>query len=304
MKKNISKAKLFVRYKYFYIMLLPVVVWYIVFCYAPIYGLVMAFQNYSVGLGFFRSPFVGLDNFIELMDDKYFMRAFNNTAIIALQRIIFCGSFEIILALILNEVRHIKIRKSLQTILYLPHFLSWVVVASIFITVTSPQRGLLMPIFQSFGLKAPDLMSSSRIFRTILIVTDMWKEAGFGTIIYIAAIAGVDVSLYESAVMDGAGRFKQLLHITLPGISATIIIMLILYVGQSMTWGFDQVYNLYNKLVYETGDILDTYIVRTAMGDSRFSYAAAAGFFRSVICSALLVLTNMVSKKITGKGIY
>jgi len=292
------------RFKYFYLMLIPVVVWYILFCYYPIYGLVMAFQDFSMGAGYWRSPWVGLKHFYELFRDAYFLRAFRNTAIIALQRLAFGSTFEIVLALLLNEVRHISFRKTVQTIVYLPHFLSWVIVASVFVTMLNPERGLIAPVFALFGAKAPSLLTDASIFRPVLIVTDIWKSAGFATIIYVAAIAGIDPTLYEAAVIDGAGRWRQLWNVTLPGISLTVTIMIIIYIGQSMTWGFDQIYNLYNRLVYETGDIIDTYIVRSVMGDNKFSYAAAAGMFRSVICTSLLLVANFLSKRLTGKGIF
>lgn len=305
---NISNKKVLwkriVSYKYFYFMLVPVFVWYVIFCYAPIYGLVMAFQNFSMAQGFFKSPFVGLTHFIRLFNDEYFFRAFWNTTILAIYRVVFCCTFEIVVALLLNELRSKHFRKSVQTIIYLPHFLSWVIVASVFLTVMSPESGLIGPLFELFGKEAPSLLIDPSKFRMILITTAMWKEAGFGTIIYIAAIAGIDPCTYEAAWIDGANRWKQLLYVTLPGIRATIVVMIVLNIGRSLTWGFDQVYNLYNPLVYATGDILDTYIVRTAMVDNRFSYAAAAGLFRSVICLTLLLLTNKASKKISGQGMY
>ena len=299
-----TKWKKILRYKYLYLMFLPVLIWYIIFHYVPIYGLVMVFQDFKMSKGFFGSAFVGLGNFARLFEDKYFWRAFNNTVIISLLRVAFGCSFEIIVALLLNEIRKRAFRKTIQTILYLPHFLSWVIVASIFIIMLSPDRGIIGPIFTMLGREVPVPLQEAGLFRGILISTAMWKEVGFGTIIYVAALAGIDQELYSAAKIDGADRWKQLLHITLPGISSTIAVMIILNLGQCLNWGFDQVYNLYNTLVYETGDILDTFIVRTAMSDNQFSYAATIGVFRSVIATVLLFTANKVMKKVMGHTIY
>jgi len=292
------------RYKYLYIIFIPVLVWYIIFCYIPMYGIIMAFQDYTMSKGFFASPFVGLKNFRELFRDEYFLRAFSNTVIIAVYRMLTEFPFSIILALLLNEIRHIGYRKTIQTIIYLPHFLSWVIVASIFITVFSPEDGLVTTLFAAMGVHIPDVLTKSDSFRSVLILTDIWKESGWMTVIYVAAIAGIDIQLYEAATIDGAGRWRQMWNITLPGIRSTIVIMFILTLGQILTWGFDQVYNFYNPLVYDTGDILDTYIFRTALADIRFSYAAAAGLFRSVICTALLLVSNNVVKLLGEESIY
>lgn len=292
------------RYKYLYIIFIPVLIWYIIFCYVPMYGIIMAFQDYTMSKGFFASPFVGLKNFRDLFQDEYFLRAFSNTVIIAVYRMLTEFPFSIILALLLNEIRHINYRKTIQTIIYLPHFLSWVIVASIFITIFSPEDGLVTTLFASMGVQIPDVLTKADSFRSVLILTDIWKESGWMTVIYVAAIAGIDVQLYEAATIDGAGRWLQMWHVTLPGIRSTIVIMFILTLGQILTWGFDQVYNFYNPLVYDTGDILDTYIFRTALADIRFNYAAAAGLFRSVICTALLLVSNNVVKLLGEESIY
>ena len=243
------------RYKYLYIIFIPVLIWYIIFCYVPMYGIIMAFQDYTMSKGFFASPFVGLKNFRDLFQDEYFLRAFSNTVIIAVYRMLTEFPFSIILALLLNEIRHINYRKTIQTIIYLPHFLSWVIVASIFITIFSPEDGLVTTLFASMGVQIPDVLTKADSFRSVLILTDIWKESGWMTVIYVAAIAGIDVQLYEAATIDGAGRWLQMWHVTLPGIRSTIVIMFILTLGQILTWGFDQVYNFYNPLVYDTGDI-------------------------------------------------
>ncbi|MDI9483692.1 MAG: ABC transporter permease subunit [Bacillota bacterium] len=292
------------KYKYLYLIFIPVLAWYIIFCYIPMYGIVMAFQDYTMSKGFFASPFVGFANFRELFQDDYFLRAFSNTVIIAVYRMLTEFPFSIILALLLNEIRHIKYRKTIQTVIYLPHFLSWVIVASIFITVFSPENGLVTTLFSTIGVQIPDVLTTAKSFRSVLILTDIWKESGWMTVIYVAAIAAIDIQLYEAATIDGAGRWRQMWYVTLPGIRNTIVIMFILTLGQILTWGFDQVYNFYNPLVYDTGDILDTYIFRTALADIRFSYAAAAGLFRSVICTALLLVSNKIVKLFGEESIY
>lgn len=292
------------EHKYFYMMFAPVLLWYVLFQYMPMYGIIMAFQDFSYGKGFAGSPFVGLKHFRLLLQDEFFLRAFKNTVIIAIYRVSICCAFEIVVALALNEVRIRFFRKTVQTILYMPHFLSWVIVGSIFITMLSPVRGILKPLFGLFGQPAPAPFIKPGLFRGVLIATSMWKSTGFGTIIYMAALAGIDPDLYQAASIDGANRWKQLWHVTLPGIKSTIVVLYILNLGQCLKWGFDQVFNMYNRLVFVTGDIVDTFIVRTAMADNRFSYAAAAGLILSVISLCMLIAANKVMKKVAGHSIY
>jgi putative aldouronate transport system permease protein len=296
-----KKLKHILRYKYMYLMLIPVLIWYAIFCYVPMYGITMAFQDYTMSKGFFHSPFVGLKHFKELFGEEDFWRAFWNTVIIAVYRLLTQFPIPIIIALLLNEVRHLKFRKSVQTIIYLPHFISWVIVASIFITFFSPESGILAAIFKD---QATDLLTNPDRFRLILILTDLWKEAGFATVIYVAAMASINSEHYEAAVIDGAGRWSLVRHVTIPGIRNVIFIMFILIIGKVLTWGFDQVYNFYNPMVYSTGDILDTYIFRTSLSDSKFSYAAAAGLLKSVICAALLIAANRIVKAFGQESVY
>lgn len=292
------------HYKYYYLMLVPVLIWYAIFCYVPMYGLVMAFQDFLMSKGFFRSPFVGLKHFVELYNDPDFVRAFVNTVLIALLRMVTEFPFGIILALLLNEMRHAKLRKGLQTIVYLPHFISWVIVASIFFTFLSPEKGLPQAVYAALGKDAPDYLTNPGNFRALLILSDIWKEAGFSTVVYIAAMAAIDPQLYEAALMDGAGRWGQMWHVTLPGISNIVVVMFILTIGQILNWGFDQVYNFYSPTVYSTGDIIDTYIFRSALGDNRFSFAAAAGLVKSILCAALLLGSNALVRKLGEESIY
>ena len=293
------------RYKYFYLMFLPILIWYIMFHYVSMYGIIMAFQDFSYAKGYSGSEWVGLKHFKALFQDEYFLRALRNTVVISLYRVTICCSFEIILALLLNEVRARLFRKTVQTVLYIPHFLSWVIISSVFLTLLSSDRGVVQPLAELLGAEgrvAPLLDADA--FRPLLIITAMWKEAGFGTIMYIAAIAGIDPGLYEAAKIDGANRWQQLLYVTLPGLKSTIVVMTILNLGQCLKWGFDQVYNLYNRMVFDTGDIVDTFIVRTAMADGRWSYAAAAGLVMSLMCMTILLVANKVMKKVAGHSIY
>lgn len=302
--RHCTLRKRVARSKYLYLLLIPVLIWYCIFCYGPMYGLVTAFQDYNMNKGVLGSPFVGLKHFKALMVDKYFWRAFQNTLIIALYRIIFVFPVGILLALLLNELKPRVFKKGVQTCLYLPHFLSWVIAASIVIAILSPDIGLVDGICRAFGWKTPVLLTKPAYFRRILVLSEIWKEAGWNTIIYVATISGIEQSQYEAAYVDGAGRWKQMRHITLPGLLPTVMIMLILTVGQIMNAGFDQVYNLYNARVYSTGDIIDTYIFRTVLSDNKLSYAASAGLFKSVIGTILLAGTNLASRKITGNGIF
>lgn len=292
------------KYKFFYIMLTPVIIWYVIFCYVPMYGIITAFQDYAMHRGILNSTFVGLKHFYELFNDDLFWQAFQNSLIIAGYRIIFEFPIPIILAILINEVRRSWLNKTIQTIVYLPHFLSWVIVASIILTIFNPDQGLISAVMKLFGGKLSDNLITARTFRGVLIVTNIWKEAGWGMIIYIASISGIDVSLYEAALVDGAGRFQRMWHITLPGIRSVIIIMLILASGSIIQTGFDQVFNLSNPLVMETGDIIGTYVFRTVMKDYKLSYAAAIGLFNSVICTVLLTLTNWFAKVFNQESIY
>lgn len=285
-------------------MLIPVLVWYIVFCYGPMYGLVIAFQDYKINKGVLGSTFVGLKHFAALMTDKYLWLAFRNTLIIAIYRICIVFPIPILLALFLNEIRFPRLKKAVQTSIYLPHFISWVIAASIVIAILSPDTGLLDGICKTFGWEVPVLLINPKAFRAILVISDIWKESGWNTIIYIATIAMIDQSQYEAAFVDGAGRWKQMWHVTVPGIRSVVVIMLILTVGQVLSTGFDQVYNLYNARVYETGDIIDTYIFRTVLADNKLSYAAAAGLFKSVASTMLLLMTNAISNRVSNEGIF
>lgn len=290
--------------KFLYFMILPVILWYFIFMYIPMYGLVLAFQDYSFSAGYFGSKFIGLDNFKILVEDPNFRNAFWNTLIINFYRIVFGFPIPIILALLLNEIYHIKFKKIVQTITYLPHFISWIVLAGILNSFLSLDTGVINVILSKLGLEQINFFLENQYFRPMIIVTDIWKEVGWNTIIYLAAIAGVNPTLYEAATIDGANRFQKIIYVTIPCIRNVIAIMLILQIGNILQMGFDQVYNLYNPVVYESSDIIDTYIVRNLTNATNISIPAAAGLIKSCICFALLLLANFLAKRTGNQGIY
>ena len=285
-------------------MLVPVLAWYVIFCYVPMYGVVLAFKEFSFSKGILASPFIGLENFRVLLADTTFTNAVRNTFVLNMLRIIFGFPIPIIFALMLNEVAHIYYKKLVQTVTYLPHFISWVALAGIFNSLLALDTGALNAFLRTIGLDQIDFFLDNRVFRVLLIGSDVWKEMGWNTIIYLAAIAGIDPTLYEAAVVDGAGRWMRIRYITLPGISSTMVIMMILLLGNIMQMGFDQIYNLYNPAVFESSDIIDTYIVRNLMQFPRFGVLSAAGLIKGVICFAMLVMANNMVKLFGREGIY
>ena len=291
-------------YRYLYLMLIPVFLWYALFYYAPLFGLRMAFQDYRYSLGFDKSPFVGLKNFETLFSDSYFVQAFGNTFVIALLRIVFVFPSAVLLALLFNEVKSRGMRTVVQTVTYLPHFFSWVSMAGLLRMILAEDSGLLNLLLQSIGLEQQRFLTDDRFFRTILIVSDIYKDVGWNSIIYVAALSSISPSLYESAMLDGANRRQQMWHVTLPGLAPTIAIMAIIYVGGVFNQGFDQVYNLYNPMVYTSGDIIDTYIVRMLKTNFNMSVSAASSFIKSAICMLFLTVSNVVVKRLGQESIY
>lgn len=288
------------------LMFLPVVVYYIIFKYIPMSGIVLAFKQYKLSEGIWGSPWIGLDNFEKLFRTKTFVRSVNNTLIISALRLVIGFPIPILLALLLNEVTHMRYKKVVQTISYLPHFISWVVLAGLFEQLLSPSTGAINYVLQTyFGVKEPIyFLGDNTYFRGTLIATDIWKNAGWSSILYLATIAGIDPTLYEAATVDGATRKQCTRYITLPCLTATITVCLILQVGGILDGGFDQVFNLYNSAVYKTGDIIDTYVHRTGIVDMKYSMATAVGLFKNAIGFVLVLGTNWLSKRISGNGIW
>ncbi len=302
--KTTKRVQNLIRFKYFYIMLLPVVAWYIIFCYAPMYGVVTAFQDYIMHKGISGSSWMGLKHFVLLTKDVFFWNAFRNSLIIALMRMVFEFPVPIVLALLINELRGKRFKNFMQTFMYLPHFLSWIICVSIIQMVFNADEGLFTLLMHKvFGLPMQNYVTPAS-FRWFLVFTNIWKEAGWNMIIFLASMASIDPSLYEAAVVDGANRMRRCWHITLPGLRSVIIIVLILNVGSMLNTGFDQVFNMQNPLTLETGDIIDTYVTRTAMKDAKFSYASAIGLFNSVINTLLLLIANKGAHMLGQPGIY
>lgn len=288
------------------LLFLPVLGYFIIFRYVPMYGITLAFKQYNLGLGILRSPWVGLDNFTVLFASPLFVRAVQNTVIISLQRLVFGFPMPIVLALLLNEVRHAGFKKTVQTISYLPHFLSWIILYGLFQQILSPSTGPINHALVGwFGLREPIFfLGDNRYFRATLIVTDIWKSMGWGSILYLATISGINPSLFEAAIVDGAGRLQRTWYITLPSLVPTIAILLILNVGGILDAGFDQIFNMYNPAVYATSDIIDTYVYRVGIGQMRYSQGTAVGLFKNAIGFVLVVITNKVSQRISGSGVW
>jgi putative aldouronate transport system permease protein len=283
--------------KYLYIMALPVILYYLIFHYGTMYGAMIAFKKFDIVKGVWGSPWVGFRYFKQFFDDYYFWRLIKNTFMISINQIIWGFPAPIIFALLLNEIRAARFKKLVQTISYLPHFISTVVVCGMIFDFVS-RNGLITDIFVFFGGERTNLLAYPQYFRTIYVGSGIWQEIGWGAIIYLAALSNIDTEQYEAAKIDGAGRFKQLLYVTLPGIMPTIIIMLILKVGHIMSVGYEKVMLLYNPNTYETADIISTYVYRKGIGEGgQFSYSSAVGLFSSVLNFILIVGTNYISKK-------
>lgn len=284
-------------------MMLPGLILLIFFSIVPMAGIAIAFENYKPGAGIFHSKWVGLYWFRYIFQLPNGVQVIKNTLIIAVMKIIAGLIVPIAFALLLNEIRKSVLRRSIQTIIYLPHFLSWVVLGGIVKEILSLD-GILNRILGSIGLEPVFFMAKPELFRGILVVTDIWKEFGFGTIVYLVAIMAVDISLYESAAMDGAGRWKLLISVTLPSIMPTIVLMATLSLGNILNAGFDQIYNMYNPLLYSTGDIIDTFVYRTGLVDLKYSLATAVGVFKSVISLIMISISYYLADKFAGYRIF
>lgn len=284
-------------------MLLMVVAWYCIFCYAPMYGAIIAFKDYSIGRGIFNSPWVGFKHFVSFFHDINFIRIVKNTFLINIYDILWGFPAPIIMALLLNEVRSRYFKKTIQTLTYLPYFVSMVVVCGIIIDFTS-SNGIINQLISNLGIEKTNLLSKSEYFRTIYISSGIWQNVGWGSIIYLAALTNISPELYESAVIDGAGKWKQLVHITLPGIASTIIVLLILRMGSIMSVGFEKIILLYNPLTYETADVIASYVYRKGLLNADYSYSTAIGLFNSVINFLFLVGSNWLSKRHTESSLW
>lgn len=292
-----------VRNRSLYILVVPVIVFYILFNYKPIYGAIIAFQDYVPRLGISGSEWVGLANFKRFFSDIYFGRLMKNTLLLSVYDIVFGFPAPIILALLLNEIHNKFFKNVTQTITYLPHFISMIVVCGM-LTDFSLSTGLFNDIIEFFGGERHPLLQDPRLYRTIYIVSGIWQQVGWGTIIYLSALAGVDSQLYEAAEIDGATKWKQTIHVTLPGIAPTIITMFILKIGKLMSMGYEKTILLYNPSTFETADIISSYVYRIGLLEQDWSYSTAIGLFNSVINFVLLILANKLSKKFSETSLW
>jgi putative aldouronate transport system permease protein len=292
------------RNKFLYLLALPGLIYFILFKYVPMWGILIAFQNYSPYTGFWHSDWVGFDHFRRLFSSPDFLLLFRNTMAINLLNLLFFFPLPIILALLLNELRFFLYKKIVQSIIYLPHFLSWVIIVGISFLMLSKSDGIVNMMLQSAGLAKIDFLTNANLFWIVLTAQSMWKEAGWGTIIFLAAIAGVDPQLYEAAKIDGAGRFRQTWHVTLPAIRNVIIILLILRIGQVMEVGFEQVFLMMNGAVSEVADVFDTYVFRLGVRQGQFSFSTAVGLFKSVVGLILVIGANRLAKRYGEEGVY
>jgi putative aldouronate transport system permease protein len=286
-----------------YIIAIPVVVYFLLFSYKPMYGALIAFKDYSPGRGFSRSPWVGFAHFARFFRGPYFFRLVKNTFLISFYGLIFGFPAPIILALLLNEVRHSPFKRFIQTVTYLPHFISMIVIAGIIVDF-SMSTGLFNDIIAFFGGNRFPLLQQPNLYRPIYITSDIWQHIGWGTIIYLSALSAIDPQLYEAAMIDGAGRFKQLLHVTLPSIAPTIVILLILRVGHLLSVGYEKTILLYNPATYETADIISTYVYRAGLLEQNWSYSTAIGLFNSAINFTLIIIANRISRKVSETSLW
>lgn len=284
-------------YKEYYIMLIPGLLFFLVFCYGPMYGLIIAFQDFYPLKGIGGSEFVGLEHFKALFTNPFFLSVLRNTLIISVMKLLICFPAPIILCLALNEIKNAKFKKFAQSVSYLPHFVSWVVVSGIILEFLSPTRGPINIILQNLGLDPIFFVADSDWFRFVLVISDMWKSIGWGSIVYLAAVTAVDPAQYEAASIDGAGRIKKILHVTLPALAPIITVMLVMESGKILNDSFEQVYNFLTPATLGVGDVISTFVYRMGIQEMRFSFTTAVDLFKNVISFGLVILTNYIARK-------
>ncbi|MCS7463001.1 ABC transporter permease subunit [Paenibacillus doosanensis] len=287
-----------------YLILLPGLLFLLLFKYTPMYGIVIAFMDFNIFDGVSGSKWVGLDQFNKLFHSEDFYHVFINTLIISLYKIVLLFPIPILIALFLNEVRKVWFKRTVQTVIFLPHFLSWVIISGLFMTILSPSGGMVNNVIQYFGGTPISFFLDNDVFRSVLVFTAGWKESGWNAIIFIAAIAGIEQEQYEAASIDGAGRIRQMLYITLPGILPTIVLVLVLRLGHLLEAGTEQILTMYNSVVYESGDVIGTFVYRQGLGQQDYSFSTAVGLFNSVVGFILIILGNELSKKLIKRSIW
>ncbi len=297
MKKDWSK------YKTLYFLFIPVLIYYIIFQYGPMVGLIISFENYKPRTGFFHSQWVGLTHFKNFFADYYFQRVLTNTIKISITNIIFTFPCPIILALLISELRTRGYSRIIQTITYIPHFISIVVIVSIMMDLTQ-KDGAVTQFLANFGFTPVTMLNEKKYFLPLYVISNIWQNVGWNSIIYLSALLAIDAELYEAARIDGAGKLRQLWSITLPCLIPTIIIMLILQVGKMFNVGYEKIILMYNPLTYEVADVISTYVYRQGLLEMNYSYAAAVGMFNSIVSFTLVWITNKISDKLTGSSLW
>ena len=290
--------------KYYYLLLLPAVIYFLIFHYFPMYGVIISFKNFNFKKGILGSEWIGLENFRYMFGLSDFYRVFINSLVLSFLRLIFVFPIPIILALMINEIGNRAYKKICQTAIYLPYFISWVVIGGILVNFLSPTWGVVNDLIKSLGFEPVFFLGKAQYFRPIVVISSIWKEAGWGTIIYLAAITGIDQELYEAAAVDGASRWQRMVHITLPGIKTTVVLTMILRMGSIMSNGFEQIFALQNSQNLSVSEVFETYTYRVGLLGGRFSFATTVGFFTSVISMIFLVTTNLISKKMGEESIW
>ncbi|WP_072329791.1 sugar ABC transporter permease [Paenibacillus sp. UNCCL117] len=286
------------------ILFIPCIIFYVLFRYGPLYGLIIAFKDYNVYEGILGSEWVGLQHFRQFFESPDFWLLFKNTFLLGLFTLIWAFPFPIIFAVMLNEVRFIRFKKTVQTFSYLPAFLSVVIVSSMIIDFLSPTQGLVNEVLKAFGMEPKYFLAAPEWFRTIYVSSEIWQHMGYEAIIYLAAIASIDPTLYEAAKVDGANRFHMMRYITIPSIMPTILILFIIKSGAMFRIGYEKVLLLYNPMTYEVADVFSTYVYRKGLLETNYSYASAVGLFESLIALVMLLISNMISKRAGGKGLW
>ncbi|MDQ0297977.1 putative aldouronate transport system permease protein [Salibacterium salarium] len=303
-EKRIALKKSIKKNKWIYLMILPGILYFFIYKYVPMFGLIISFQDYKPYEGIMGSEWVGLEHFKRLFSDPDFWMIFKNTLILFALQIIIFFPIPIILSLMLNEVRQMYFKRSVQTLIYIPHFMSWVIIVSISYVLLTMDNGIVNGTLEAMGKQEVNFLLNPDWFRPMYVLQVIWREAGWGTIIFLAAISAVDVQLYEAARMDGANRFRQMWHITLPAIKGVIIILLILKIGDVLELGFEHVYLLLNASNREVAEIFDTYVYTAGLKQGQFSYSTAVGFFKGLVGLVLVIGANWLAKKAGEEGVY
>lgn len=291
------------QYSLVYWLSIPIIVYYIIFHYAPMFGIAIAFQDYRPAKGILGSKWVGLKHFISFFNSEYAWRLIRNTLFINFYNLLFGFPAPILLALLINEVKSSSYKKTIQTISYMPHFISTVVICGLLYDFCA-STGIITTITTLFGAERTNLLNDASLFRTIYIASGIWQQIGWGSIIYLATLSSTDPCLYEAAVIDGAGRFQQVIHVTLPTLVPLIILQLIMRMGQMMSVGYEKIILLYNGLTYETGDVISSYVYRRGLQSGEFSFGSAVGLFNSLCNLLMLVASNYISRKMTGESMW